>query len=179
MRRALPRVLQQQPLSIFLFFLCVFSGCTYAWYPNFIGDFSFWPVYSEVQTHVGPLILLGILMFLFGSSGRTRTYNPSVNSRLRGLTHHGRVSLSDSKQTLTPESAKPGEASSGAKFVQKFVQLHAEMPAKFYMPRCRPNFGPTFSRGGVYGQTRTRPYSPAQLSRKRKGAKGKRTPRRP
>ncbi len=37
-----------------------------------------------------------------------------------------------------------------------------------YMPRCRPNFGPTFSRGGVYGQTRTRPYSPAQLSRKRK-----------
>jgi len=100
--------------------------------PNFIGDFSFWPVYSEVQTHVGPLILLGTLMFLIGSSGRTRTYNPSVNSRLRGLTHHGPVSLSDSKQTLTPESAKPGEASSGAKFVQKFVQLHAEMPAKFW-----------------------------------------------
>ena len=99
------------------------------------------------------------LLKRFGSSGRTRTYNPSVNSRLRGLTHHGRVSLSDSKQTLTPESAKPGEASSGAKFVQKFVQLHAEMP---------PNFGPAFSRGGVYGQTRTRPYSPAQLSRKRK-----------
>ena len=30
MRRAFTRVPQQQPLSIFLFFLCVFSGCTYA-----------------------------------------------------------------------------------------------------------------------------------------------------
>ena len=30
MRRAFTRVPQQRPLSIFLFFLCVFSGCTYA-----------------------------------------------------------------------------------------------------------------------------------------------------
>jgi len=30
MRRALTRVSKQQPLSIFLFFLCLFSGCTYA-----------------------------------------------------------------------------------------------------------------------------------------------------
>ena len=30
MTRALTRVPQQRPLSIFLFFLCVFSGCTYA-----------------------------------------------------------------------------------------------------------------------------------------------------
>src|SRR5271167_922998 len=30
MRRAFMRVPRQRPLSIFLFFLCVFSGCTYA-----------------------------------------------------------------------------------------------------------------------------------------------------
>jgi uncharacterized protein len=30
MRRAFTKVPQQRPLSIFLFFLCVFSGCTYA-----------------------------------------------------------------------------------------------------------------------------------------------------
>ena len=30
MTRALTRVPQQRPLSIFLFFLCVFSGCAYA-----------------------------------------------------------------------------------------------------------------------------------------------------
>jgi hypothetical protein len=111
-----------------------------------------------------------ILIDLIGSSGRTRTYNPSVNSRLRGLTHHGRVSLSDSKQTLTPESAKPGEASSGAKFVQKFVQLHAEMPANFWAG--------FFARGCLW----TNPHA-AVLTRttfqKKKGAKGKRRPRRP
>src|SRR5215467_14800291 len=30
MRRTFTRVPQQRPLSIFLFFLCVFSGCAYA-----------------------------------------------------------------------------------------------------------------------------------------------------
>jgi uncharacterized protein len=30
MTRAFTRVAQQRPLSIFLFFLCAFSGCTYA-----------------------------------------------------------------------------------------------------------------------------------------------------